>query len=261
MSGAPLPLALDLDWTAAPWVDRLVGAGVTAVANGVLTTTGGVGDAAFRDFWLPVLPGMRVEVEFMARKVSGDPTGTGLFFDLLAHDQTAIALVEQVDISGNDWKQYKAAYTVPLNTPALARFLRLGFGVRTAFIGDARFQLPIVRVGRGFAVPVVLARGLARVTGGVASLLAGFPSFGVASVAFNGTTTLTVNLSHAIPSNPSLRPLVHLNAGGNHFFLPIVATVAAGAAPSFTVVWSNGAAIQNVNAVAQNLDVYFEVLW
>lgn len=263
MTDAMVDLGIDQNWDGNAWRDRKQGAAVVASAGGILTTTDpNAVDFCFRDYTLPVVPGMRVETEVLARKLSGDATGTGIFYDVVDRDANFItALAQQIDISGNDWKKYKLAYTLPLNTPSTNRFLRIAFGTRTAFVGDTRWQLPTIRIGRGYGVPLVLARGLARLANSVPSLHASFPYEGVGAPTFNGVDTMTVPLTHEFPSTPDRKPLIRVTPGGNHWFLPIAAVVTGGAAPSFGVKWSNGAAIQNVAGIAQNLDVYFEIVW
>jgi len=266
MSESMYDIAIDRLWTADPWqINTLGGASVNSVSGDILTVTAAASGHAYRHLWLPVIPGMRIESEVWGRYLSGAPIGTGMFVDLLDHDATnVLANRQRLDFAGDDWKRYHLSYTVPLDQSPTARFARIHYGVKDTLGGDARLQLPQLRISRAYGVPIVIAKGFFRLTNGaLQSLSFETPSLGVASMAFNGSTTVTVTLTHSWPAGPGpvIRPNILLTPSGNHFYIPIASAWTGGATPSFDVRWSNGTSIPNVSAIASNLEVHFLVYW
>lgn len=261
MSESMLDLAIGRDWEGTTWIDSTSGGGAVSVTDSILTTTAAAAGVAVRRMQFPATPGMRIEVDFQARYVSGAATGTGVFIELIDFDGTDLATnAARVDITGDDWKRYHIAFTVPLDQSATERFVRITFGVKDVLGGDARFQLPSIRVSRAYGAPLVVARGVVRLATGVVSVLSWHPSMGIASVAFNGTTTVTVTLNHSIHSTVLTDPQIIITPCGAGALTPIRQSITRGATPSFNVRWTDGAAIQNVSAQA-NLEFDFMVLW
>lgn len=256
-----MDLAIGRDWDGTAWIDSTSGGGAVSVTDSILTTTAAAAGVAVRRIQFPATPGMRIEVEVQARYVSGAATGTGVFIELIDYDGTDLATnAARVDLKDNDWKRYHIAYTVPLDQSVTERFVRITFGVKDTLGGDARFQLPSIRFSRSYGVPLVVARGVVRLASGVVSVLTWHPSMGIASVAFNGTTTVTVTLNHSIHSTVLTDPQIQITNCGAGALTAIRQSITRGATPSFNVRWTNGTAIQNVAAQA-NLEFDFVVFW
>jgi hypothetical protein len=244
-------LLIDQDWRGTAWRVRATGAGVVNAVNGILTTTSGAGDASMLDYFVPILPGMRVEVEALGQWVSGL---AGIYIDEIDGGTGAAAIKQQNEMTArNDWRPVAVAYTVPQITTA--KFLRIVIGVTTAQAGSAKWQLPIIRIGRGFGAPICLARGLLRVTNGVPDWHPNFTSFGMHVVApvFNGSDTMTVTLDHQLMGTPqNERPIVHCSGVSDHATVPVAGGVAVVAGVgTFLVKWSTGAAFENIAAVTR----------
>lgn len=239
-------IPLDHAWAGAGWRDRTGGASVVSVSGGILTTESvGTSDPAFRDYYVPILPGQRVDIEVWARMVSGE---VGIFLDQIDHDGD-ISLVDSVYLDAADWKLYRVGYTAPQKSTTKSH-LRVGFGVRTADVGEGEWFHPVIRTTGGYGSPLVIARGLVRLVDGSVDLHTNFPHHGVSSVAFNGTTTVTVNLDHEIMASPqNVRPLVFVTPSFDQdtLWVPMVGQIATGATPSFQIKWTDGTSTQTVS--------------
>lgn len=260
MRNAALPIAFDRLWRGNGWREGKTGAAVVSEADGVLTCEAAAGELAYRNLWLPAMPGMEIAAGCLAR-VTTPGSNVGIFLDVLDHDVTDISVnAARADFAVDDWRPYALLYKVPDSASIVERFVRMFWGVKVG-AGAAQLMMPWIRVGRTDGAPLVIARGKVRLVNNVVSLLATYLSLGVTSVAFNGTTTVTVTLDHAIPAGPgdTVLPVVKLTDAGNHWFTPKVTGFTGGAAPTFTVQWTNGAALQNVAGIAQVLEFWFEV--
>lgn len=247
-----IDVSIDKNFALPAWRTRATGAGVVAVAGAVLSTSSIAGDISMRDCYVPVIPGQTVELEVYARTLTG--TGAGIFFDLVPHNAAAFTTPEKVllESTHDDWRRYRLAYTVPHKTPA-GSFLRVSLGVPTALAGSAQYLAPVIRTRGGYGTPLVLARGLIRLEAGVVSVHPNFPSHGIAGVAYNGVDTITVTLDHELMTAPeNVRCLVHVSGTPDQAALPLAGFVAAGAAPTFQIKWTDGAAFKAINAVGNH---------
>lgn len=237
-------ILIDQDWRGNGWLSETSGDGAVSNASGILTTTGTTGQAQ-RSFFVPISPGATVEVESLARLVSGT---AGIYLYLVNNTKTgtlAASAVATVD----DWKKYNVNYTVPYSQTSDTLFILVRFGVEASGAGDARFQTPVIRVGRGIGMPLCIARGLIQQSGSP-SLVTTRANHGIASLAFNGSDTVTVTLQHAVPINGPL-PIVQLSGtSGQPTRIPLVGAFTGGTSPTVAIVWTNGTALQNVSASA-----------
>lgn len=237
---------IDQDWRGNAWRPRTSGDGVVdrTTTPGLLATSSSAGSASMLDLYIPVLPGMRIEVTALGLWVSGkvgvyldEIDAVGAFANKAAIERTA----------GPDWLPYTVAWTVPKITTI--KFVRVVIGVTTGNAGNAKWQLPIVRIGGAYGAPIVIARGLVRVNAGpTVDLHPNYVSHGVASVAFNGTDTVTVTLDHGVMDAPDVLPIVHVHGTTDKAAVPVAGPVVPGVAPTFTIKWSDGAAFVNVAA-------------
>lgn len=229
------------------WEYRNSGAGVVSSAGDILTTSSSAGDASMVDYYIPVLPGQTIEVSVLGRLVSG---AAGVYIDAINYNGS-FSPRESRKLNFADWKEVKLRYTMPIK--ADSQFVRVVIGVVTADTGHAEWQLPSIRVCGGLASQIIMARGLIHLQAGTPVMHPTMMHFGVASLAFNGTDTLTVTLVHDIMGNPSIRPILLVNGTLDNPLVPLAGTIDPSVSPpTFKIKWSNGTAFQNVAA----LDLY-----
>ena len=235
-----MPVIIDKNFTKG-WLTRLSGTGNITVTNGVLKCTGTGSDEAMRDYWIPVLPGQKVEVEVMARNLSGD---VRVALELIYY-AGGIGQKEYVKVKGSDWRRYKLSLIVPLS--ATQQYVRLVLGkwgsVNTTH--DGEYRDPIVHISHGYGSGIVLARGLIRLLNGVVEIHPGFTAFGISNVTFNGTDTVTVTLERAF--KPSMCPIVHVSGTTNNSLIPVAGDVNGGDPSTLKIKWTNGTGFQNVS--------------
>lgn len=223
------------------WITRLTGTGNITVNNGVLKCMGTGSDQAMKDYWIPVLPGQKVEVEVMARNLSGD---VRIALDLIDYTGST-AQTEYVKVTSPEWRRYKLSLVVPLS--ATQQFVRLVLGkwrtVNTTH--DGEYRNPIVCISHGYGSSVVLARGLITLKNGVVDIHPDFTAFGISNVTFNGTDTVTVTLER--PVYQSVRPIVMVSGTPDNNLIPLGGSVVGGNPSTFLIKWTNGTAIQNVS--------------
>lgn len=238
-------IAIDQDWKGNAWRTRTSGDGSVSATAGILTTSSSAGSQSMMDFFVPVLAGMRVEVDVLGQWVSGT---AGVYLDAI--NATGTATLQQLHeiTDKNDWRTVSVGYTVPQITTMT--FIRVVIGVPSIPAGNAKWQLPVIRIGNGFGAPICIARGLVRMNAGpTVDLHPSFVSHGVTSVAFNGTDTVTVTLEHQLMSSPqNVRPIVQVSGTSDAFVVPVAGAVTAGVTPTFTIKWATGAAFANVSA-------------
>lgn len=237
-------LAISQDFSGTGWRKRTAGTGAVTIASGVASCVG-VGDGvAVLDYYIPVQPGMRVEVDIFAQKASGT---AALAFDQIDHNSSSWTQADNILLDGTDWQFYHLSATVPLKSAA-KKFLRLTMGVPSALAGSAKFTLPVIRTTRGFGGPLTIAAGLISVASGTAALDAKVPSFGMA-VERTDANTVTVTLDHQMPSSPEdVRPRIFLTGTTDNEEIPVASAVTEGATPTFLVKWSTGAAFADVSS-------------
>lgn len=239
-----IDIAISQDFTGTGWKKRISGAGTINIAGGVAHCTASANESALLDYYIPVVPGMIVEMEVYAQLLAGTAL---VAFDAVDHNSGAWTSPDVVHLDSADWKRYHLRATVPMQASA-KQFLRAVVGVPTAPSGEAKFAMPVVRTMGGYGQPIIMARGLLRVEGGAASLHPDFPSYGM-SVARTAVDTVTVTLSHQLPTAPAnARALVYASGTPDQAAIPLAGNVAAGAAPTFLVKWSDGAAFANISA-------------
>lgn len=240
-------LLIDQDWRGTAWRTRITGDGVVSPVNGILTTTSSAGSASMLDMFVPILPGMRIEVSALMQWVSGK---AGIYIDEM-DSGGAFANKSAIEVTArNDWRRITTVWTVPQITTV--KFVRIVIGVTTGNAGSAKWQLPIVKIGGAYGTPICIARGLVRVNAGpTVDLHPNYVSIGVASVAFNGSDTVTVTLDHQVMDSPQdVLPIVHVHGTTDKAALPVAGPVVpnGGGSPTFTIKWSDGAAFVNVAA-------------
>lgn len=245
-----MPVFIDKNFSQG-WITRQTGAGALTVTGGVLKCTGSGTDSAIRDYYVPVTPGQVVEVEIFARALNGD---VRIALDVVAFDGSAVDFTEYVKVTNAEWRKYKLRTTVPYNSTK--GFVRLVCGkwasVTTTF--DGEYQSPVISVSDGLGNGIVLASGLIRIVSGTADALPSFRAYGIQSVSFNGTDTLTVTLDKSV--NPNMRPNIQVTGTPDVSFIPLAGNFTGGASPTFLIKWTNGTAIQNV----ASLTLYVSIL-
>lgn len=236
-------ILLDKDWRGNAWQGNVSGDGAHSATAGILTTTSTTG-VAERRMWIPVEPGAVVEAEVMARAVSGT---THLWLGTATHSVLS-ATGSQKSITSPDWQPYVVSYHVPLSEPSDSKFIVVRCGVLAPGTpGDGRYQLPSIRVGRSIGVPIIIARGVISLATGTPSLLTDRANHGIASLAFNGTDTLTITLLHPQPAGGPKPSFFITGEKGQPTRIPLSGTYTGGATPTIQVQWTDGATIQNVS--------------
>lgn len=231
---------------------------VSVNSDGVLTCSGGVGEFAFLDHYTPAVPGMRFEFDVYARKVSGDATGSGIYLEAV-NDAGSGSIPNQMEPSVADWVRYTTNYSVPYIGPPVSPFVRIRLGVKSANIGNIQFHSPSIRYARAYGTPITIARGVVNLVNGTPTVNTTHASHGITSVAFNGTDTVTVTLSVALPTlNGGVLPhVLCTGTADNAVGIPVAGLVTGGAAPTFLIKWTNGATFENVSSGTWR--AYFQV--
>lgn len=240
-------LLLDKNWQGNAWQSSNTGDGSNSVSSGILSTSSTTGTAE-RRMWVPVQPGAIIEAEVLARAESGT---VHLFLHTATHS-TISSTGSQVVITSPDWRLYRVSYIVPLSEPQDTKFIVARFGVLApGTAGNGRYQLPTVRVGRSIGTPIVIARAEIQLASGTPSLLTDRVNYGIASLAFNGTDTLTVTLLHPQPAGGPKPLILVTGEKGQPTRIPLKGTYTGGATPTIQIQWTNGTAIQDVSSGTQ----------
>jgi hypothetical protein len=236
-----IPIVIDQKFSNG-WLKRLSGSGNITVTNGVLKCTGTDSDQAMMDYWIPVLPGQKVEAEIMARNLIGD---VRIALDLVDYIGN-VGLTEYIKVKGTEWRRYKLSLVVPLSATQTYVRLVLGKWGTVSSNHDGEYKNPIVRISYGYGSSIVLARGLIRLIDGVVDIHPNFTSFGISSVSFNGTDTVTVTLDKPLHNN--MRPIVLVTGTTDKTLIPLAGSVSGGSPSTFQIKWTNGTTIQNVSS-------------
>jgi hypothetical protein len=237
-----MPVIIDKNFDKG-WTTRLSGTGNITVNNGVLKCTGTGSDQAMMDYWIPVLPGQKVEAEVMARNLNGD---VRIALDLIDYRGDGYqAQTEYVKVTSPEWRRYKLSLVVPLS--ATQQYVRLVLGKWSSVASnhDGEYINPIIRISHGYGVGIVLARGLIRLINGVVDIHPNFTSFGISNVTFNGTDAVTVTLER--PVFHSIRPIIMVSGTPDNKLIPLGGNFTGGNPSTFLIKWTNGTAIQNVS--------------
>lgn len=157
-------------------------------------------------------PGCLVEFSVFARATSGG--GGSMTIDYLPIDRGG----DVVRITSTEWREYRAAFTVPLNVPDDQRItFGIGnFGADPA--GAARFHSPRIDVKQTLlGSSRVMGRGLVVLTSGVPSLNGNYQRDGIGAMSYDApTATLSLTMRGNNGSGLRLFPQVFCQPTGEN---------------------------------------------
>lgn len=244
---------VDQDFTQG-WSERITGDGQVSVNNGVLTCKGsGRGDAAFREYHLPVQPGQEFEIEILARKKLGEPR---VSVDLV-RAEGGFDLLDYIQVNSSEWSKHRLKVTIPYNTTH--EFIRVSFGKWGSRDDKAEgeFRNPIIKTNTGLGTNLTLATGLLRAYNNVFTIHSEkFRAYGIDSVSYNASKkTVTVNLKHNIPDD--MRPVIIVSGTNDSALIPLAGKFTGGSNSNFEIKWTNGTEFVDISA--QTVYVYLHV--
>ncbi|PFR91300.1 hypothetical protein [Priestia megaterium] len=252
-----MPIIVDKNFKQG-WINRVDGNGTALVTNGVLKCTGSSADRSMKEYWIPVKEGQIVEVEIMARKISGEPR---ISMDLASQDGS-VTILDYIKVKKEQWAWYKLRAVVPYNA-GTKQFVKVILGKWSSVnqTTDGEFQAPVVKTDNGLGASITLACGLARLNKGVPTLewnsgTSYWRNYGIANLEYNPTNkSLKVYLEHSL--NNYMKPVVIVSGTNDSFEIPLAGKLVGGNSPYFEIMWSNGAQFLDISS--KDLYVFINV--
>jgi len=182
----------------------------TSVSDGVLTVTKsqGVGFAVYNKRFL-LMSGDELEVEVLARRVSGSDTtsgGTSMYWP------TDTPLVNEVKVTSDEWRKYTLSYTARIGGDDNSA-VRVAFGMGTTAGGAVQFKKPVFRVKGSMGTARSMLMGCIKIASGVAQVYPNFVTVGISSVSYDADGRLRIYLKNTLPAGQ--RPITVATMGAS----------------------------------------------